>query len=78
MSFLLALIISLILFYLFWFLGHVVRKELKINEDNQLLANLINICLGASGFLITINLTSSQSKRAAPIRPEKNGQESAN
>ncbi len=56
MQTLLALVISIILVFLFWFLGHVAKKELKVTEDQNLLSNLINIALGAASFLIILNL----------------------
>ena len=59
MHFILATIICLLITFLFWFIGHTIRKELKIDEENKLLANLINIALGASAFLIVINLIGS-------------------
>lgn len=56
MLFVFAIVISLVLGYLLWFIGHIVRKQLTINEDNELLSNLINVALGLSIFLIVINL----------------------
>ena len=57
MQIILALIVSILLIFLFWFIGHITKKELKINnEDQALLSNLISIAFGASSFLITINL----------------------
>lgn len=56
MLFVLGVVISLVLGYLLWFIGHIVRKQLAIKEDNELLSNLINVALGLSIFLIVINL----------------------
>ena len=59
MQLILALIICFLLIFLFWFIGHIITQVIKFNEDSQLFANLIKICLGASGFLITANLVST-------------------
>ena len=57
MHFILGFFACLVIGFLFWFIGHVTLKKLNIlNEDNQLLLNLLKICLGASSFLIIINL----------------------
>lgn len=60
MHFILGIIACLIILFIFWFIGHVILKKLNIvNEENQLLSNLLKICLGASGFLIVINFFSN-------------------
>ncbi len=59
MQIVLALIVSLILVFLFWFIGHITKKELKLNEDQNLLSNLLSIALGAASFLIVLNLIST-------------------
>lgn len=56
MHIILSIILCLLIGFVFWFIGHIIRKELKINEDSELLALLINIGLGASSFLIVFNL----------------------
>ena len=58
MLLILALIITLILGFIFWFIGQITTKQLKINEGNYLLKQLINIGIGASGVLIVVNLIS--------------------
>ncbi|MBI3591379.1 MAG: VCBS repeat-containing protein [Candidatus Melainabacteria bacterium] len=62
MHFIFALILALLIGFIFWFIGHIVSKELKITEENLLLSQLINIGLGASGSLIIINLIATISK----------------
>jgi hypothetical protein len=58
-----AILLSLVLGLLFWFCGNVLRKELKIiNETNVLVSHLIDIAFGTSAFLIILNLTSTISK----------------
>ncbi|MBI2995626.1 MAG: VCBS repeat-containing protein [Candidatus Melainabacteria bacterium] len=56
MSFIVAIVVSLILVFLFGFIGHIVTKELKLGEENKLLSHLIKIALGGAAFLIVINL----------------------
>lgn len=56
MLFVFAIVISLVLGYLFWFVGYTVRKQLNLIEENELLASLINVALGISSFLIVVNL----------------------
>ena len=51
-----AVVLCLLIVFLFWFTGHIVRKELKISEDSEIISHLLNICFGASGFLIVTNL----------------------
>lgn len=58
MELMLGTVICLLIFYIFWFVGHVARKELNINEDCQLLGHLLNIALGSVAFLTIVNLTS--------------------
>lgn len=58
MELMLGVVVCFLIFYIFWFIGHVVRKELNINEDCQLLGHLLNIALGSVAFLTTVNLTS--------------------
>ena len=60
MHFILGIIVCLLIGFLFYFIGHVILKKLNIfNEDNQLLSNLLKICLGTSSFLIVINFFSN-------------------
>lgn len=58
MQFIFAIVLCFLIGFIFWFIGHVARKELKINEESLLLSLLINISLGASCFLILVNLIS--------------------
>lgn len=58
MELLLGIVICFLIFYMFWFIGHVIRKELNINEDCQLLGHLLSIALGSIAFLTLVNLTS--------------------
>ena len=60
MSFILGVIVCLLLGFLFYFIGHIILKQLNIfNEENKLLSNLLKLCLGTSCFLIVINLFSN-------------------
>ncbi|GEM_PF-3145146 len=62
MQLILTLILSIIIGFLFWCTGHLIRKELKITEDNGTLGFLINIGFGAALFLIIVNLVGNISK----------------
>lgn len=57
MELILGIVVCLLIFYIFWFIGHIVRKELNLNEDCELLSHLLNIAFGSVAFLIIVNLT---------------------
>lgn len=62
MQIIFATILSLLIGFIFWFIGHVIRKELKINGEGKLLELLINISIGAASFLILVNLVATITK----------------
>lgn len=62
MSFVIAFIVCLLLFLLFYFIGHLTTKELKIEEENDLLSILLKLALGTSFFLIALNLVGKITK----------------
>ncbi len=62
MQFIFAIILCFLIGFIFWFIGHIVRKELKVTEEQKLLGLLINICLGASFYLMLCNLIASIAK----------------
>lgn len=58
-SIILSILSCFLVGYLFWFVGHLITKFIKLEEENNLLAQLINIAFGASGFLIVVNFISN-------------------
>ena len=57
MHLILGIIFCFVTGFTFWFIGHVIIKQLNVcKEENQLLSNLLKTCLGTSCFLIAINL----------------------
>ena len=58
MHLILGLFVCILFGFILFFLGHVITKQLKINEENYLLKQLVDIGIGASGFLIVVNLIS--------------------
>lgn len=62
MQFIFAIILCFLIGFIFWFIGHIVRKELKVADEKELLGSLISICLGTSFYLIFCNLIASITK----------------
>lgn len=57
MTIILAIIVTLLFVLIFWLSGQIIRKELKLdnNEDCQLLSNLMNIAFGSLIYIIVLN-----------------------
>lgn len=56
MQILLGIVTIILIGYLLWFVGHLIKDFIELNEENNILRILIELSLGAVAFFILVNL----------------------